>query len=60
MKKKSSSCFFIFAAEEHVAPIDLYSMSDTLYEPTGAEAPKILADGTHSTAYDGYELRSAS
>ncbi len=44
------------AAEEHVALIDLYSMSDTFYESAGADAPKILADGTHSTAYGGYEF----
>jgi lysophospholipase L1-like esterase len=44
------------AQEEHVALIDLYTMSDTLYEHAGADAPKILADGTHSTAYGGYEF----
>jgi lysophospholipase L1-like esterase len=44
------------AQEEHVALIDLYSMSDTLYESAGADAGKILADGTHSTAYGGYEF----
>jgi lysophospholipase L1-like esterase len=44
------------AEEEHVAFIDLYSMSDTFYESAGADAPKILADGTHSTAYGGYEF----
>jgi lysophospholipase L1-like esterase len=44
------------AQEEHVALIDLYSMSDTFYESAGADAPKILADGTHSTAYGGYEF----
>jgi lysophospholipase L1-like esterase len=44
------------ADEEHVAFIDLYSMSDTFYESAGADAPKILADGTHSTAYGGYEF----
>jgi lysophospholipase L1-like esterase len=44
------------AAEEHVALIDLYAMSDTFYESAGADAPKILADGTHSTAYGGYEF----
>lgn len=44
------------AQEEHVAMIDLYSMSDTFYESAGADAPKILADGTHSTAYGGYEF----
>ena len=44
------------AEEEHVALIDLYSMSDTIYESAGADAPKILADGTHSTAYGGYEF----
>ena len=42
--------------EEHVALIDLYSMSDTFYESAGADASKILADGTHSTAYGGYEF----
>jgi hypothetical protein len=31
-------------------------MSDTLYESAGADAAKILADGTHSTAYGGYEF----
>jgi lysophospholipase L1-like esterase len=44
------------AQEENVALIDLYTMSDTLYEHAGADAPKILADGTHSTAYGGYEF----
>jgi len=44
------------AQEEHVALIDLYAMSDTFYESAGADAPKILADGTHSTAYGGYEF----
>jgi lysophospholipase L1-like esterase len=44
------------AQEEHVALIDLYSMSDTFYESAGADARKILADGTHSTAYGGYEF----
>ncbi len=44
------------AQEEHVALIDLYSMSDTFYESAGADASKILADGTHSTAYGGYEF----
>jgi lysophospholipase L1-like esterase len=44
------------AAEEHVALIDLYAMSDTFYEAAGADAAKILADGTHSTAYGGYEF----
>ena len=44
------------AQEEHVAFIDLYSMSDTLYESAGADAGKLLADGTHSTAYGGYEF----
>ncbi len=44
------------AAEQHVALIDLYAMSDTLYESAGLDAPKILADGTHSTAYGGYEF----
>jgi lysophospholipase L1-like esterase len=44
------------ADEEHVAFIDLYSMSDTFYTSAGADAGKILADGTHSTAYGGYEF----
>jgi lysophospholipase L1-like esterase len=44
------------AQEEHVALIDLYSMSDMFYESAGTDAPKILADGTHSTAYGGYEF----
>jgi hypothetical protein len=44
------------AAEEHVALIDLYAMSDTFYQSAGADAGKILADGTHSTAYGGYEF----
>jgi len=44
------------AQEDHVALIDLYSMSDTFYESAGADAGKILADGTHSTAYGGYEF----
>ena len=44
------------AAEEHVPLIDLYSMSIVFYENSGADAAKILADGTHSTAYGGYEF----
>ena len=44
------------ASEEHVPLIDLYNMSIALYEAAGADAPKILADGTHSTAYGGYEF----
>jgi lysophospholipase L1-like esterase len=44
------------AEQEHVPLIDLYSMSDRFYEGAGADAPKILADGTHSTAYGGYEF----
>ncbi|MGA2897130.1 MAG: rhamnogalacturonan acetylesterase [Acidobacteriaceae bacterium] len=44
------------AQEEHVPFIDLYSMSDVLYESAGADAGKLLADGTHSTAYGGYEF----
>jgi lysophospholipase L1-like esterase len=44
------------AAQEHVALIDLYAMSQTLYSSAGADAPAILADGTHSTAYGGYEF----
>jgi len=44
------------AAEEHVPLIDLYAMSIAFYDAAGADAPKILADGTHSTAYGGYEF----
>jgi lysophospholipase L1-like esterase len=44
------------AREEHVALIDLYAMSIAFYQAAGADAPKILADGTHSTAYGGYEF----
>jgi lysophospholipase L1-like esterase len=44
------------AGEEHVPLIDLYNMSIVFYENAGADAPKILADGTHSTAYGGYEF----
>jgi hypothetical protein len=44
------------AREDHVALIDLYTMSIAFYENAGADAPKILADGTHSTAYGGYEF----
>ncbi len=44
------------ASEEHVPLIDLYKMSIALYEAAGADAPNILADGTHSTAYGGYEF----
>jgi lysophospholipase L1-like esterase len=44
------------ANEEHVPLIDLYTMSIAFYEAAGADAPKILADGTHSTAYGGYEF----
>jgi lysophospholipase L1-like esterase len=44
------------AAEEHVPLIDLYNMSIQFYENSGADAAKILADGTHSTAYGGYEF----
>jgi lysophospholipase L1-like esterase len=44
------------AQEEHVALIDLYGMSDTFYVAAGGDAAKILADGTHSTAYGGYEF----
>jgi lysophospholipase L1-like esterase len=44
------------AGEEHVALIDLYTMSIAFYEAAGADAPKILADGTHSTAYGAYEF----
>jgi hypothetical protein len=31
-------------------------MSIALYAAAGADAPRILADGTHSTAYGGYEF----
>jgi lysophospholipase L1-like esterase len=44
------------AAEEHVPLIDLYKMSIAFYDAAGADAPKILADGTHSTPYGGYEF----
>jgi lysophospholipase L1-like esterase len=44
------------ASEEHIPLIDLYNMSITLYESAGADAAKLLADGTHSTAYGGYEF----
>jgi lysophospholipase L1-like esterase len=44
------------AREDNVALIDLNRMSDILYESAGTDAPKILADGTHSTAYGGYEF----
>jgi lysophospholipase L1-like esterase len=44
------------AEEKHVPLIDLYNMSIAFYEAAGADAPKILADGTHSTAYGGYEF----
>ena len=44
------------ALEEQVPLIDLYNMSIAFYEAAGADAPKILADGTHSTAYGGYEF----
>jgi lysophospholipase L1-like esterase len=44
------------AKEENVPLIDLYTMSIAFYENAGADAPKILADGTHSTAYGGYEF----
>jgi lysophospholipase L1-like esterase len=44
------------AQEEHVPLIDLYAMSIAFYQSAGADAPKILADGTHSTAYGGYEF----
>ncbi len=44
------------AQEEHVALIDLYPMSIAIYGNAGADAPKLLADGTHSTAYGGYEF----
>lgn len=44
------------AAEKHVALIDLYKMSNTLYKASGAYAPQLLADGTHSRPYAGYEF----
>jgi lysophospholipase L1-like esterase len=44
------------AAEEEVPLIDMYDMSIALYRAARADAPKILADGTHSTAYGGYEF----
>ena len=44
------------AQEENVALIDLNRMSDILYESAGADTAKILTDGTHSTAYGGYEF----
>lgn len=44
------------AKEENVPLIDLYAMSILFYDAAGADAPKILADGTHSTAYGGYEF----
>lgn len=44
------------AREEQVPLIDLYEMSILLYDSAGSDAPKILADGTHSTAYGGYEF----
>jgi lysophospholipase L1-like esterase len=44
------------AAEEHVALIDLYNDSIAFYSAAGADAPHILADGTHSTAFGGYEF----
>jgi lysophospholipase L1-like esterase len=44
------------AEEENVPLIDLYKMSIVFYENAGADAAKILADGTHSTAYGGYEF----
>ncbi|HEY4380954.1 MAG TPA: rhamnogalacturonan acetylesterase [Acidobacteriaceae bacterium] len=44
------------ATEDHVALIDLYGMSQTFYTSAGADAAQILADGTHSTAYGGYEF----
>jgi lysophospholipase L1-like esterase len=47
------------AREEHVALIDLYAASQTFYGAAGVDAPRILADGTHSTAYGGYEFAKA-
>ena len=44
------------AREGNVPLIDLYKMSIAFYEAAGADAPKILADGTHSTAFGGYEF----
>jgi lysophospholipase L1-like esterase len=44
------------AADKQVALIDLYKMSEEFYRASGAYAPHILADGTHSTPYGGYEF----
>lgn len=44
------------AKEDKVPLIDLNEMSILFYNSAGADAPKILADGTHSTAYGGYEF----
>jgi lysophospholipase L1-like esterase len=44
------------ATEEHVQLIDLYAMSIAFYNAAGADAPGILVDGTHSSAYGGYEF----
>jgi len=44
------------AEEKHVALIDLYKMSNIFYRASGAYAPHILADGTHSRPYGGYEF----
>ena len=44
------------AQEENVPLIDLYNMSSIFYSSAGVDAPKILADGTHSTPYGGYEF----
>ena len=44
------------ATDTHVAVIDLYKMSEELYRASGSYAPHVLADGTHSTPYGGYEF----
>jgi lysophospholipase L1-like esterase len=44
------------AAEDQVPIIDLYNDSIAFYTAAGDDAPHILADGTHSTAYGGYEF----
>lgn len=44
------------AQEDNVPLIDLYKMSIAFYQGAGADASIILADGTHSTAYGGYEF----
>jgi len=47
------------AAEDHVPLIDLYNDSIAFYTAAGTDAPHILADGTHSTAFGGYEFAKA-